>query len=244
MYALIAGTGVSPDNFTILEHFEVDTPWGRPSGPVYRVKLNESGEFLYLPRHGASHEYPPHLVPYRANIWALKKLGAKVAAALCTVGGIHPEMGAGGLMIPDQLIDYTYRRPSTFFDEPGSFKHVDMTNPFDDSMRRALAETLSGKGMKFVMGGTYGCTEGPRLETAAEIRRYKLEGCDVIGMTCAQEAVLSREAEIGYAALCVSVNHAAGIGESADEIKFAEIQKIVSAVVSPAVEAIVETFAE
>ena len=169
-------------------------------------------------------------INYRANIWALKSLGVSGIIAVGSVGSIHPSLGPGDLVIPDQLIDYTWGRASSFFgSEPDIEMHVDFTHPFDQSLRQRLSGVADLLGFNIKDGGVYGCTQGPRLETAAEIRRMAGDGADVVGMTAMPEAVLARELGIPYAQLSVVANYAAGIAESAQGIEFSALGPVLEA---------------
>jgi len=212
--AIIGGTGLSQiEGISDVRHQMVSTPFGEPSGPLTIGRL-QGCEVVFLPRHGYNHRIPPHQVNYRANVWALRELGVSRVLAVAAVGGIHPDMGPGTLVVPDQLIDYTWGRPSTFYEgDLDSVTHVDFTYPYDQSLRRSFLAAGRSIGLHLIDGGTYGATQGPRLETAAEIRRLERDGCDVVGMTGMPEAVLAREAGLEYASLNVVANWAAGIHE-------------------------------
>ncbi|MDA1370133.1 MAG: S-methyl-5'-thioinosine phosphorylase [Proteobacteria bacterium] len=218
MLAVIGGTGLSEmRGFEPMGQKRVATPY---SEQRVRVDLFQSrhGQFAFLPRHGKQHVIPPHRINYRANAWALHKLGVKQVVAINAVGGIHENLGPGAFAIPDQLIDYTYGRDATFFeDKLKSVTHITFTDPFSESLRQTLlnavnAANLAMHGRRLVMdGGVYACMQGPRLETAAEIRKLRNDGCDLVGMTAMPEAALLRELEIDYAMLALSVNWAAGL---------------------------------
>lgn len=226
--AIIGGTGLSQiEGIEDVRHQMVSTPFGEPSGPVTIGRL-QGCDVVFLPRHGYNHRIPPHQINYRANIWALRELNVSRILAVAAVGGIHPDMGPGSLIVPDQLIDYTWGRPSTYYEgDLESVTHVDFTYPYDESLRQAFLEAGKTLDIPIVDGGTYGATQGPRLETAAEIRRLERDGCDVVGMTGMPEAVLAREAEIEYASLNVVANWAAGVHDG-ETISMAEIEKTLS----------------
>ncbi len=213
--AIIGGTGFDRiDDFHERERLRVDTPWGDPSGDILRGSLG-GRDFLFLPRHGESHDIPPHRVNYRANIDALRSIGARRIIALAAVGGIHALMRPGDLVIPDQVIDYTWGRQHTFFDGDGSaVEHIDFTHPYTPALREHLLGAAIRAGKTVHDGGTYAVTQGPRLETAAEIDRLERDGADIVGMTGMPEAALAREAGIDYAAVAIVVNPAAGRGEA------------------------------
>ncbi|MFP4639780.1 MAG: S-methyl-5'-thioinosine phosphorylase [Guyparkeria sp.] len=223
--AIIGGTGLSQiEGIEDVRHQMVSTPFGEPSGPLTIGRL-QGCDVVFLPRHGYNHRIPPHQVNYRANIWALREMGVSRILAVAAVGGIHPDMGPGALVVPDQLIDYTWGRPSTFYEgDLDSVTHVDFTYPYDQTLRQAFLAAGQALGLELIDGGTYGATQGPRLETAAEIRRLQRDGCDVVGMTGMPEAVLAREAEIDYASLNVVANWAAGIHDG-EVVSLADIDR-------------------
>ncbi|MCU0835067.1 MAG: S-methyl-5'-thioinosine phosphorylase [Chromatiaceae bacterium] len=204
-----------------------DTPYGPPSGPIIHGRLGD-GEVLFLPRHGAAHSIPPHRIDYRANISALKACGAQRLVGLAAVGGIGARFGPGVLAVPDQIIDYTYGRAQTFFDGEGSeVVHIDFTEPYCADLRADLLAAAAAAGVAVVDGGTYGVAQGPRLETAAEVRRLERDGCDLVGMTGMPEAALAREAGLCYACCAFVVNWAAGKAEG--EILMTEIEANIAA---------------
>ena len=221
--AIIGGTGVY--RLASLEGSEAvqgDTPYGAPSGPV-RVGQLAGRRVAFLARHGEGHSLPPHRVNYRANLWRLKELGATRVLAVNTVGGITEAFGPKVLALPDQLIDYTWGRTSSFWDgEGGEVLHVDFGDPYTPSLREAVRDAAARSGTVLVDGGCYGATQGPRLETRAEIARMRRDGCDLVGMTGMPEAGLARELGLDYACLAVVANWAAGCGDDA-EITMAEV---------------------
>ncbi len=193
-------------------------------------------EVVFLARHGYGHTIAPHEINYRANVWALKELQVEGIIAVATVGGVREAYGPGSLVVPDQIIDYTHGRQSTFFGGGGgAVVHVDFTRPYTDRLRRLLLAASSRCGEPVFDGGVYACTQGPRLETAAEIERIARDGGDLVGMTGMPEAVLAREAELDYATLCVVVNHAAGRGSSAQKIELTELDAMMQTTVRRAV---------
>ena len=221
--AIIGGTGVY--RLAALEGAEAvqgDTPYGAPSGPV-RVGRLAGRRVAFLARHGEGHSLPPHRVNYRANLWQLKALGARRVLAINTVGGITDRFGPRVLALPDQLIDYTWGRTSSFWDgEGGEVLHVDFGDPYTPSLRKAVHDAAARSGTALVDGGCYGATQGPRLETRAEIARMRRDGCDLVGMTGRPEAGLARELGLDYACLAEVANWAAGCGDDA-EITLAEV---------------------
>jgi len=223
MLAFIGGTGLTRmDDLVIRRHHDIETRYGKPSAPVAEGDLNGT-PVLFLARHGDPHVRLPHQVNYRANMQALKDAGATVIVAVNAVGGITAP--AGALVVPDQIIDYTWGRESTLFDDPGDpLVHVDFSWPFDEALRERLRVALRDAAAEWVDGGCYAATQGPRLETAAEIQRLERDGCDIVGMTGMPEAVLARELAIPYAMLSLVVNPAAGKADR--EITMVEIEAV------------------
>lgn len=217
--AVIGGTGVyALGELADVETHQPVTPYGAPSGPV-RVGLYAGRRVAFLARHGEGHSLPPHRINYRANLAALKALGAQRVLALNTVGGITEGYGPRVLACPDQLIDYTWGRISTFCEEPGSeVLHVDFGEPYTPALRRQVLAAAARAGVAVVEGGCYGATQGPRLETRAEIARMRRDGCDLVGMTGMPEAGLARELGLDYACLAIVANWAAGAGPDVDEV--------------------------
>lgn len=214
--ALIGGTGLY--DFPELEDPErilVETPYGPASGPVVVGRL--AGQRVgFLARHGVNHQVPPHRINYRANLWSLNHLGAKRIVGINAVGGITALYPPGTLAVPHQLIDYTWGRVSTFADDASEeVHHVEFGEPYDRELRSALVAAVRRAGLPVVDGGVYAATQGPRLETAAEIERLARDGADVVGMTGMPEAVLARELGVPYACLALVVNWAAGRGGGA-----------------------------
>jgi len=166
---------------------------------------------IFLPRHGAVHTIPPHRINYRANIWALRNIGVKQVIGMAAVGGIRADMGPGRVAIPDQIIDYTWGRGHTFFEQDLTHvTHIDFTDPYCEELRQTLISAGLEAGIDLVGDGTYGATQGPRLETAREISRLERDGCDLVGMTGMPEAALAREMGLCYACCAVVANWAAG----------------------------------
>ena len=199
----------------------VRTPFGVPSGALTFGRIQECEEIVFLPRHGYGHTLAPHQINYRANLWALHEVGVTRVVSVATTGGIRPDCAPGALVLPDQLIDYTWGRDSTFVEGPDQpVVHVDMTEPYSSGLRQHLLDAAAQCEIDIIDGATYACTQGPRLETAAEIRRMQRDGCDIVGMTSMPEAALARELGIEYCALCVVTNYAAGVGDSKHSIAF------------------------
>lgn len=210
--AIIGGSGAL-GLFTELGTESLTTPFGPPSARPRHIEINGSPA-LFLARHGDPHRIPPHRVNYRANMHALKTLGAESVIAVNAVGGVDPELNAGSLVIPDQLIDYTWGRAHSFSDGGSApLKHVEFAQPFAGKTRQALIDAAETVGIETINLGCYGVTQGPRLETAAEISRLRRDGCTIVGMTAMPEAGLARELEFDYAGLCIVANPAAGIAD-------------------------------
>lgn len=211
LVAIIGGSGLTKlKNLEIVRRQIVRTPYGEPSGPLSFGRLGQT-DVVFLARHGYGHTIPPHQVNYRANIWALHSVGARQILAVGAVGGIAASLQPGAIACPDQLIDYTYGRGYTFF-EGGDKQvvHIDFTYPYCERLRQVYAQGGRQAAEKLVMGGVYAATQGPRLETAAEVRRIERDGGDMVGMTGSPEAQLAREMNICYAPVCLVVNLAAG----------------------------------
>ena len=224
MLAIIGGSGlVRLDNLEVTHRQVVRTPYGEPSGALTFGKI-KGREVVFLARHGYGLTIPPHEVNYRANIWALHSLQVTDAVSIATVGGIRADLVPGSLAVPDQIIDYTHSRKSTFFNaNGGGVTHIDFTHPYCEKLRQRLLRAAQRAGEPIVSGGTYAATQGPRLETAAEINRLERDGADMVGMTGMPEAALAREMGLCYAAIAVVVNAAAGRGASAQGVKFEDI---------------------
>jgi len=212
--AIIGGTGVDElEGLELIGSHTVETPYGQPSRAIQEGRLG-GVTLLFLQRHGSPGMIPPHLINYRANLWALRSLGATDIVAINAVGGIADGMRPGRLVIPDQLIDYTWGRAHTVDEgSEGALRHIDFTEPYDPGLRAALVAAAASAEIACVSRAVHGVTQGPRLETAAEIRRMARDGCDVVGMTGMPEASLARELELAYASVCMVVNPAAGLGE-------------------------------
>lgn len=221
MLALVGGSGLHE-----LEGFEprtaepAETPFGVTSGNLVEGDLDGSS-LLFLPRHGEGHAVPAHRVNYRANLRAMADAGATRILAVCTVGAIDPTLDIGSLVLPDQLIDYTWGREHTFREPGDPALHVDFTWPYAPDFRAEVGEAMGRLAIPFTDGGTYGAVQGPRFETAAEIQRMAGDGCSLVGMTGMPEAALAREVGIPYAAVCPVGNLAAGLAD--DAIEFDEL---------------------
>ncbi len=217
--AIIGGTGLTTlKNLEIRKREVMRTPYGEPSGPLVHGRLCDK-DVVFLPRHGHGHTIPPHMVNFRANIWALKETGVDSVIAVAAVGGIAAGLKPPMLAIPDQIIDYTWSRKHTYFESNlTQVTHIDFTHPYSEVLRRLLIDAATGLNIPFVDYGTYGATQGPRLETAAEIDRLEKDGCTMVGMTGMPEAALARELGLDYACCAVVANRAAGRGDGDGEI--------------------------
>ena len=209
--AVIGGSGLTElPGLEIINKIESNTSWGKPSAPIILGKYNDQ-DVLFLPRHGNPHTIPPHRINYRANIQALKDAGVSEIIAVNAVGGITEAMIPCRIVIPDQIIDYTHGRAGSFYEDGlEEVKHIDFTDPYSDSVRIQLIDAAKENKIEICAYGTYATTQGPRLESAAEIIRLEKDGCDIVGMTGMPEASLARELEIDYACCALVVNRAAG----------------------------------
>ncbi|MGQ0800848.1 MAG: S-methyl-5'-thioinosine phosphorylase [Pseudomarimonas sp.] len=212
---IIGGTSVyALSELEDTQSHTLETPFGTPSGPI-RVGLIDSKRVAFLARHGESHALPPHRVNYRANLWALHALGVRRVLAINTVGGITESAAPRALVVPDQVIDYTHGRDATYWDGAGDMLHAEFAEPYGQTLRNQLLEAGRRVGIELVDGSCYGATQGPRFETVAEIRRMRIDGCDVVGMTGMPEAALARELGLDYACVAPVANWAAGCGDGA-----------------------------
>jgi 5'-methylthioinosine phosphorylase len=218
--ALIGGTGLTVlQNLEIVRRETPHTPYGEPSAALTFGRLDGT-EVVFLARHGDAHTIAPHRVNYRANLWALKEAGITRIIAVCAVGGIGRDMPPRALAVPDQIIDYTWSREHTFFDTGLTHvTHADFTRPYCEDLRGVLIAAAAGAGIAVIPRGTYGATQGPRLESAAEVERMARDGCDMVGMTGMPEAALARELDLCYAHCAVCANWAAGRSEGRIEMR-------------------------
>jgi 5'-methylthioadenosine phosphorylase len=227
MLAIIGGTGLDQlENIKITHRQVIRTPYGEPSGALTFGTINEH-EVVFLARHGYGHTIPSHEVNYRANLWALNEQGAKRVISVASVGGIRADLKPGVVVLPDQIIDYTYGRPFTYFDSRDRpVSHIDFTHPYTPELRQQILSAAKLAGETCVDGGIYAATQGPRLETAAEINRLERDGADMVGMTGMPEAALARELGLSYAAIAVVINYAAGRVNSRNGIHLETIDAI------------------
>ncbi|MEC9492539.1 S-methyl-5'-thioinosine phosphorylase [Flexistipes sp.] len=217
---IIGGSGLySIEAFNYTGEEKIDTDYGEPSA-AFKIYEYYGNRYYFLARHGAGHEFPPHLVNYRANISAFKKAGVDAILSFAAVGGISADLNPGDIVISDNAIDFTNGRNHTFATK-GNIHHIDITEPFCPELRKAVKESCASSGLNFSDKGVYICTNGPRMETAAEIKAFKGMGADIVGMTLFPECSLAREAEICYVNISVVANDAAGISRNkltADEV--------------------------
>ena len=243
--AVIGGTGVYQlDGLHIERSVPArNTPWGMPSAAVTAGRY-AGRRVLFLARHGAQHTLAPHQVNYRANLWLLHELGARVVLGINSVGGIRADLPPRTLAVPDQLIDYTWGRAGTYGGEQGRpVAHIDFASPYSESLRQRLFAAARRAGVDLREGGAYGCTQGPRLESAAEIERLRRDGCAMVGMTGMPEAALARELGIDYACLAVVANWAAGCDPDPHPVTLQEVQMHVRAAgagIAPLLRALLE----
>ncbi len=223
MLAIIGGSGLYSlgDEFQVDDLCSRDTPYGETSADLEIGRWRDH-QVAFLPRHGPGHRVPPHAINYRANLWTLKQAGVRQILSVNAVGGISADMSPCTLALPQQLIDYSSGREHSYFDgSDGVVRHVDFSEPYSARLRTCLKQAADQLQLSIVDAGTYGCTNGPRFETAAEIERMRRDGCSIVGMTGMPEAALARELDIEYACLAIVVNWAAGV--AASEISMEEI---------------------
>jgi len=209
--ALIGGTGVEKLALGCLSESTVDTPYGTVTMETGRIGKTE---IFFLKRHGKNHSVPPHAINYRGNIWALNQVGVRKIIATGAVGSIVPDYRVGDIVLVDQFLDFTKSRPQTFFEggERGVL-HVDVSEPYCPALRDKILHSGEKLGLTLKNGGVYVCTEGPRFETPAEIRMYRMLGGHLVGMTGIPEVVLARELGMCYASMALVTNEAAGISK-------------------------------
>jgi len=213
--AIIGGSGLSKlGNMEVTKRKVARTPYGEPSGALTFGRIGAC-DVVFLARHGYGHTIAPHEVNYRANLWALKEAGALEVVSVASVGAIRPNIPPGALLMPHQVIDYTWGRHATFFEGRGApVNHIDFTEPYSRVLREKLQAAAKAARETMIDRGTYAATQGPRLETAAEIDRLERDGADIVGMTGMPEAALAREISLEYAAVAVVANYAAGRADS------------------------------
>ncbi len=227
LLAIIGGSGLSKLGIMeVTQRRVARTPYGEPSGALTLGRIR-GREVVFLARHGYGHTIAPHEVNYRATLWALKDAGADTVVSVASVGGIRTDCSPGQLLLPHQVIDYTWGRASTYFEGAGvPVNHIDFTEPYSAPLRRKLLAAAAACGENIADGGVYAATQGPRLETAAEINRLERDGADVVGMTGMPEAVLAREISLEYATLAVVANYAAGRADSQRAVPLDKIGEV------------------
>jgi 5'-methylthioadenosine phosphorylase len=227
MLAIIGGSGLTQlANLEVTRRKVARTPYGEPSGPLTFGRILDC-DLVFLARHGYGHTIAPHEVNYRANLWALKDAGVDRVVSVASVGSIRKDLKPGSLVVPHQIVDYTWGRRSTFFEGAGTpVNHIDFTEPYTESLRKVLLQAAADAKEKVFDGSVYAATQGPRLETAAEIDRLERDGAELVGMTGMPEAVLAREVSLEYAAIAVVANYAAGRADSAHAIPLDKIGAI------------------
>jgi 5'-methylthioadenosine phosphorylase len=210
VFGVISGSGLYDiPGLEITDSVKMRTPYGDPSD-FYRLGTLQGKEVVFLPRHGSPHYIQPHKINYRANLWGFRELKAERIISIGASGGISSEMKPGTIAVPDQIIDTTSNRISTFYEED-EVVHIDFTEPFCPDLRSYIIRASEESGVRVIKDGSYVCTNGPRLETAAEIKTFSLWGADMVGMTAMPEAALARELEICFAGISIITNYAAGI---------------------------------
>jgi 5'-methylthioinosine phosphorylase len=229
MLAVIGGSGLSQlASLEVTERKAVRTPYGEPSGALTFGRIRGKA-LVFLARHGYGHTVAPHEVNYRANVWALREAGVEGIVSVASVGGIRRDIAPGALLVPDQIIDYTWGRRATYFEGAGAtVTHVDFTEPYTGALRARILAAARACGEPILDGSTYAATQGPRLESAAEINRLERDGADIVGMTGMPEAALARELALPYAAIAVSANYAAGREESEHAVPMERIEAVLA----------------
>ncbi len=233
MLAIIGGTGLTQlANLKITHRQVMRTPYGEPSGPITFGTINQQ-EVMFIARHGYGHTIPPHEVNYRANMWALRDEGATRVIAATSVGGIRADLVPGTLAVPHQIIDYTHGRDFTYFEgRDRVVTHIDFTQPYNEELRQLILDAAKRAGIPCVGNGVHAVTQGPRLETAAEINRLERDGADMVGMTGMPEAALAKELGLAYATIAIVANYGAGRGNSRDSVPL----ETIGTVMGPAME--------
>ena len=229
MLAIIGGRGLTQlANLKITHQQVMRTPYGEPSGAFLFGTLDHH-DVIFLARHGYGHTIPPHLVNYRANLWVLREQGVSEIVSVATVGGIRGDLKPGMIVVPDQIIDYTHGRDATFFEARNKpYSNADFTLPYSTTLRHCILRSAQVAQQHCVNGGVYAATQGPRLDSIAEINRYERDGADMVGMTGMPEAALAKELQLSYATIAVVSNYAAGRGDSAVGINMESVNATAS----------------
>ncbi len=240
MLAIIGGRGLTQlTNLKITHQQVMRTPYGEPSG-AYIFGTLDQHDVIFLARHGYGHTIPPHQVNYRANLWVLREQGVKDVISVATVGGIRADLTPGVIVVPDQIIDYTHGRDATYFEGRNQpFSNVDFTLPYSTVLRTRILNGAQAAGLACVDGGVYAATQGPRLDSIAEVNRYERDGAHMVGMTGMPETALAKELELNYATIAVVANYAAGRGDSMRGINVESVNANARSVM-PAVRSILE----
>lgn len=217
---IIGGTGFY-SFLTEPETVDVDTPFGKPSAPISIGDVN-GRQVAFLPRHGVNHQYPPHMVNYRANLWALRSLGVRQVLGPCAVGSLKPELGPGTFVVPDQVVDRTWGRKHTIYDVEGPVVHIGFADPYCPRGRKAFLNSATSETGELVDGGTLVVINGPRFSTRAESQWHAAAGWSVVGMTGVPESTIARELAMCYSTVCLVTDHDAGI-EGGEAVSHAEV---------------------
>jgi len=227
MLAIIGGSGLTELASLEITHRQVmRTPYGEPSGAFLFGTLNQH-EVIFLARHGFGHTIPSHLVNYRANLWALREQGVNNVISITTVGGIRADLTPGTIAVPDQIIDYTHGRDATFYDTRDTpYSNANFTLPYSTELRGRILRSAGIVQQPCVDNGVYAATQGPRLDSIAEINRYERDGADMVGMTGMPETALAMELGLNYAIIAVVVNHAAGRGDNKQGVNMEQVNTI------------------
>jgi 5'-methylthioadenosine phosphorylase len=229
MLAIIGGHGLTElANLEITHRQVMRTPYGEPSGAFLFGTLDQH-EVIFLARHGYGHIIPPHLVNYRANLWALREQGVNKVVSIATVGGIRADLTPGAIVVPDQIIDYTHGRDATFYDTRDAvYTNANFTLPYCPKLREHILRSAKAVQQPCVDGGVYAATQGPRLDSIAEVNRYERDGADMVGMTGMPETALAMELDMNYAIIAVVVNHAAGRGDNQQGVSVERVNAVAS----------------
>ncbi len=225
MLAIIGGRGLTELASLEITHRQVmRTPYGEPSGAFLFGTLNQH-EVIFLARHGYGHTIPPHLVNYRANLWALREQGVSNVISVATVGGIRADLAPGTIVVPDQIIDYTHGRDATFYDtRDTSYTNANFTLPYCPALRGRILRSADDMRQPCLDGGVYAATQGPRLDSIAEVKRYERDGADMVGMTGMPETALAMELGLSYATIALVVNYAAGRGDNQQGVNMEQVK--------------------